>query len=61
MFGTGKIVYDSEKSLYPVEYTSLDKPIGKAYNYGARQFVDVARIAIQYGSKGVHAYPVKDW
>ena len=59
--GTGIIEFDSEKSLFPVEFISLEKPIGKAYNYGTGEFVDVSRIAIQYGSKGIHAYPVKDW
>lgn len=61
LFGTGRIDFDSEKSLFPVEFISLEKPVGKAYNYGTKQWVDVSRIAIQYGANGVHAYPVKDW
>ena len=61
LHGTGVIQYDSEKSLFPVEFISLEKPVGKAYNYGTKKWVDVSRIAIQYGSNGVHAYPVKDW
>ena len=61
LFGTGKIQYNSENAPYPVEYISLEKPIGKVYNVGTKKYVDVAKIAIKYGSKGVHAYPVKDW
>lgn len=61
LFGTGMIDFDSEKSLYPTEFITLEKPVGKAYNYGTGEYVDVSRIAIQYSSKGVHAYPVKDW
>ena len=59
--GTGAITYESEKALFPVEYISLDKPVGQVYNVGEEKYVDVARIAIKYGSKGVHAYPAKDW
>lgn len=61
LFGTGDVYFDSEKSLYPTEFITLDRTIGKAYNFGTEEYVDVKRIAIQYGSKGVHAYPVKDW
>lgn len=61
LFGTGVIEYDSESAMFPVEFISLANPVGKAYNYGTKKYVDVSRIAIQYGKKGVHAYPVKDW
>ena len=59
--GTGTIQFDSESSLFPVEYITLEKPVGKVYNVGEEKYVDVSRIAIKYGSKGVHAYPAKDW
>ena len=61
LFGTGKIVYDSEAAMFPVEFITLEKPVGMAYNYGTGKYVAVSRIAIQYGKKGVHVYPVKDW
>lgn len=59
--GTGDIQFDSETSTFPTEFITLDRNVGKAYNFGTEEYVDVKRIAIQYGSKGVHAYPVKDW
>lgn len=61
LYGTGTIEFKSEKSEFPKEYISLAKPIGMAYNYGIKKYVDVARIAIHYSNGGVHAYPVKDW
>ena len=61
LFGTGKIIYDSEKAKFPTEFVSIEKQIGKAYNYGTQEYADVSRIAIQYSKSGVHAYPVKDW
>ena len=60
-FGTGEIQYKSEKDLFPTEFITLEKPVGKAYNYGKGQYVDVSRIAIKYSADGVHAFPVKDW
>lgn len=59
--GTGKITFDSESSIYPIEYISFDHPIGMAYNYGEQKYVDVKRIAVHYSNTGIHAYPVKDW
>lgn len=61
LYGTGVIEFKSEKAEYPKEYISLEKPIGMAYNYGTKKYVDVAKVAIHYSSSGVHAYPVKDW
>lgn len=61
LYGTGLIEFRSEKAEYPKEYISLAKPIGMAYNYGTKKYVDVAKVAIHYSSSGVHAYPVKDW
>lgn len=61
LYGTGMIEFKSEKAEYPKEYISLEKPVGMAYNYGTKKYVDVAKVAIHYSSSGVHAYPVKDW
>lgn len=61
LFGTGLIEFRSENAEYPKEYISLAKPIGMAYNYGTKKYVDVVKLAIHYSSSGVHAYPVKDW
>lgn len=61
LFGTGLIEFRSEKAEYPKEYISLAKPIGMAYNYGTKKYVDVVKLAIHYSNSGVHAYPVKDW
>ena len=43
------------------EYVTVENPIGRGDNVGKKGMVDVSRITISYGSKGVHAYPVKDW
>lgn len=61
LIGTGNIVYKNEKDLFPFEYLTLEKPIGKAYNFGTGEWFDVKKIAIKYGADGIHAYPVKDW
>ena len=61
LFGTGKMQFTSEHSEFPVEYISLEKPIGMVYNVGEQKYVPVTRIAIVYGKNGIHAYPVKDW
>ena len=44
---------------YPIEYVSVEKPIGKVYNIGKREYEETDRIAIRYSSKGVHLHPAK--
>jgi hypothetical protein len=61
LFGTGKIEFKSAKNPFPIEFISLDKPVGKAYNCSEGKYVDVTKVAIKYGKDGIHAYPVKDW
>lgn len=61
LIGTGRIEYKNAKDLFPFEYLTLEKPIGKAYNFGTGEWLDVTKIAIKYGVDGIHAYPVKDW
>lgn len=61
LIGTGEIKYKNAKDMFPFEYIVLENPIGKAYNFGTGEWVDVKKIAIKYGVDGIHAYPVKDW
>lgn len=61
LIGKGDIFFASPLDVYPVEYITLEKVIGKVYNSGEGKYWDTRRIAIKYSSKGIHAYPVKDW
>lgn len=56
--GKGEMVF-MENQTYPVEYVSVEKPIGKVYNIGKKEYEETNRIAIRYSSKGVHLHPVK--
>jgi hypothetical protein len=44
---------------HPIEYVSVEKPIGKVYNIGKKEYEETNRIAIRYSSKGIHLHPVK--
>ncbi len=54
----GDIVFLPNQT-YPIEYISVEKPVGKVYNIGKREYEETDRIAIRYSSKGVHLHPVK--
>lgn len=55
--GTGTIDFRKNQQ-YPIEFISIEKPIGVAFNHLTRKYEKTNRFAIRYSSKGVHAHPV---
>ncbi len=56
--GTGEITCYPDKIR---EYSTVDTPIGLVYNTGTGQMQPTTKFVIEYGRKGIHAFPVKDW
>ena len=48
-----KDVSGMPNQTYPIEYVSVEKPIGKVYNIGKKEYEETNRIAISYSSKGI--------
>lgn len=58
---SGKGVLEFRKNqIYPIEYISIGKPVGRYFNIGTGKYVETKRFAIRYSSKGVHLHPVKE-
>lgn len=58
--GKGIIDFKSSSQMFPNEYITLEKPIGKVYNIGRREYIETKRIQIKYAKDGVHVFPVKE-
>lgn len=43
------------------EFVTVDTPVGMVYNVGTGEMQPTTRFVIEYGRKGIHAFPVKDW
>jgi len=46
--------------IIPREYFNTDGIVGIAYDNKAKRYIKSNRVAIHYGAKGTHAYPVID-